>query len=82
MKTQTITSPSGDELVVLARSDYDALVAAAEARGEDAADIAVYDLRKAELAAGLDARLPPEVGARLRKRESLLKAPRNWRDMT
>ena len=30
MKTQTITSPSGDELVVLARSDYDALVAAAE----------------------------------------------------
>ena len=32
MKTQTITSPSGDELVVLARSDYEALVAAAEAR--------------------------------------------------
>ena len=82
MKTQTITSPSGDELVVLTRSDYDALVAAAEARDEDADDIAVYDLRKAELAAGLDARLPPEVSARLLKGESLLKAMRNWRDMT
>jgi DNA-binding XRE family transcriptional regulator len=82
MKTQTITSPSGDELVVLARSDYDALVAAAEAHDEDADDIAVYDLRKAELAAGLDARLPPEVSARLLKGESLLKALRNWRDMT
>ena len=82
MKTQTITSPSGDELVVLARSDYDALVAAAEARDEDADDVAVYDLRKAELAAGLDARLPPEVSARLIKGESLLKALRNWRDVT
>jgi DNA-binding transcriptional regulator YiaG len=82
MKTQTITSPSGDELVVLARSDYDELVAAAEAHDEDADDIAVYDLRKAELAAGLDARLPLEVSARLLKSESLLKALRNWRDMT
>jgi DNA-binding XRE family transcriptional regulator len=82
MKTQMITSPSGDELVVLARSDYDALVAAAEARDEDADDIAAYDLRKAELVAGLDARLPPEVSARLLKGEGLLKSLRNWRDMT
>lgn len=82
MKPQTITSPSGDELVVLARSEYEALVAAASARDEEADDVAVYDRRKAELAAGLDARLPPEVSARLLKGESLLKSLRNWRDMT
>jgi hypothetical protein len=82
MKAQTITSPSGDELVVLPRSDYEALVAAAEGRDEDADDIAIYDQRKAQLAAGLDARLPPEVSARLLKGESLLKALRNWRDVT
>jgi hypothetical protein len=82
MKAQTITSPSGDELVVLARSDYDALVAAAAPHDEDADDIAIYDQRKAELEAGRDARLPPEVSARLLKGESLLKALRNWRDET
>ena len=82
MKAQTITSPSGDELVVLSRSDYEALVAAASARDEDADDIAVYDERKAELAASVDALLPPEVSARLLKGESLLKALRNWRDLT
>lgn len=82
MKAQTITSPSGDELVVPPRSDYEALVAAASARDEDADDIAIYDRRRAELAAGLDASLPPEVSARLLKEESLLKALRNWRDMT
>jgi hypothetical protein len=82
MKAQTITSPSGDELVVLPRSDYEALVAAASARDEDADDIAIYDRRRAELAQGLGASLPPEVSARLLKEESLLKALRNWRDMT
>ena len=82
MKAQTITSPSGDELVVLPRSDYEALVAAASARDEDADDIAIYDRRRAELAAGLDAPLPSEVSARLTKGEGLLKALRNWRDIT
>lgn len=82
MKAQTITSPSGDELVVLPRSDYEALVVAASARDEDADNVAIYDRRKAELAAGLDAPLPPEVSARLIKGESLLKALRNWRDVT
>jgi DNA-binding XRE family transcriptional regulator len=82
MKAQTITSPSGDELVVLPRSDYEALVAAAAGRDEDAEDIAIYGRRQAELAAGVDARLPPEVSARLLKGESLLKALRNWRDET
>lgn len=36
----------------------------------------------AELAAGHDARLPPEVSAAMLRGESLLKALRNWRDVT
>jgi len=81
-KIQIITTPAGEELVVIPRADYDALVAAATEAEEDAADIAIYDERKAELAAGRDERLPPEVSAALLRGDSLLKALRNWRDMT
>lgn len=82
MKPQTITTPAGDELVVLPRAEYDALVAAAAAHEEDAADVAIYDARKSELARGSDARLPPEVSAAMLRGDSLLKALRKWRDLT
>lgn len=82
MKPQIITTPAGEELVVLPRAEYEALVAAAEAADEDEADVAIYDARKAELAAGRDARLPSKVSAAMLRGDSLLKALRNWRDMT
>ncbi len=82
MKPQTITTPSGEELVVLPRAEYEALRAAAAGQEEDAADAAIYDARKAELARGSDARLPPEVSAAMLRGDSLLKALRKWRDMT
>jgi MoxR-like ATPase len=82
MKPQTITTPAGDELVVLPRADYDALLAAAAGREEDADDVAIYDARKAELARGADARLPPEVSAAMLRGDSLLKALRRWKDVT
>lgn len=82
MKHQIITTPSGDELVVLSRADYEALLQSADAADEDADDVAIYDARKAELTAGLDARLPPEVSAAILRGDSLLKALRNWKDMT
>ena len=82
MKPQTITTPAGDELVVLPRAEYDALLAAAVGREEDADDVAIYDARKAELARGVDARLPPEVSAAMLRGDSLLKALRKWRDLT
>jgi hypothetical protein len=50
---QIIRTPSGEELVVLTRADYDALLAAAEMH-EDLGDVAIYDARKADLAAGRD----------------------------
>lgn len=82
MNPQIIKSPSGEELVVLTRAEYDSLVAAAEPYDEDADDAAIFDERMAELEAGRDARLPPEVSAAMLRGDSLLKALRNWRDMT
>ena len=78
---QIIRTPNGEELVVLPRAEYEALVERADNDAEDAEDVAVYDARKAELAAG-GVVLPPEVSAAILRGDSRLKAIRNWRDET
>jgi DNA-binding XRE family transcriptional regulator len=78
---QIIRTPEGEELVVLPRADYEALLERADRESEDADDIAIYDARKAELAAGGGV-LPPEVSAAVLRGESRLKAVRNWRGET
>jgi hypothetical protein len=80
-RPQIIRTPSGEELVVLPRAEYDALVARADQEAEDADDVATYVARKAELAAG-GVVLPAEVSAALLRGESRLKAIRNWRGET
>ena len=80
-KPQIILTPDGDELVVLPRSEYEALVERAEQAAEDAEDVAIYDQRMAELAEG-DAALPPAVSAAVLRGDSRLKAIRAWRDQT
>jgi len=79
---QIIRSPSGDELVVIPRAEYDALVAAANAEAEDADDIAIYDARKADLAAGRDAVLPAEISASMLRGDNLLRAARRRRGIS
>jgi len=74
---QIIRTPGGEELVVLPRAEYEALVERADHDAEDADDIAIYDARKADLVAG-GAVLPPEVSAAILRGESRLKAIRNW----
>jgi PHD/YefM family antitoxin component YafN of YafNO toxin-antitoxin module len=49
---QIIRTPSGEELVVLPRAEYEALLERADHAAEDAGDVAIYDARKAELATG------------------------------
>jgi DNA-binding transcriptional regulator YiaG len=49
---------------------------------EDDADVAIYDLRKADLAAGHDDVLPVEVSQALLRGDSRLKAIRKWRGLT
>ena len=53
MRPQIIRTPGGEELVVLPRAEYEALLERADHdEAEDADDVAIYDARKAELAAG------------------------------
>jgi hypothetical protein len=77
---QIIRTPSGEELVVLPRAEYEALLARVH-HDEDADDVAIYDARKADLAAG-GVVLPPEVSAAILRGDSRLKAIRKWRDET
>ena len=65
----------------LPRAEYEALRECADREAEDAGDVAVYDARKAELAAG-GVVLPPEVSAAILRGDSRLKAIRNWRGET
>jgi DNA-binding XRE family transcriptional regulator len=78
---QIIRTSSGEELVVLPRDEYEALLDRADRAAEDDEDIAIYDARKAELATGGGV-LPAEVSAAILRGESRLKAIRNWRDVT
>lgn len=78
---QIIRTPGGEELVVLPRAEYEALLERADHGAEDADDVAIYDVRKAELAVG-GVVLPPEVSAAILRGESRLKAIRNWRGKT
>jgi hypothetical protein len=78
---QIIRTPSGEELVVLPRAEYEALLERADHEAEDAEDVAIYDARKAELATG-GVVLPAEVSAAILRGDSRLKAIRNWRGET
>jgi DNA-binding XRE family transcriptional regulator len=80
---QIIKTAGGEELVVLARADYEALLAAADDALEDAADIAMYDKCKSEmLADGDDAFLPPDVSLMMLQGDGLLKALRRSRGLS
>ena len=80
-RPQIIRTPNGEELVVLPRAEYEALVERADHEAEDAEDVAIYDARKAELAAG-GLVLPLEVSAAIIRGECRLKAIWNWRGQT
>lgn len=79
---QTIKSPSGEELVVLPKAEFDALLLAASDGIEDDDDVTVFDTRMADLNAGIDARLPAEVSAAMLRGDSLIRALRRWKDVT
>jgi DNA-binding XRE family transcriptional regulator len=77
---QIITTPSGEELVIVPRAEYEALVRAAGEATEDAADIAAYDARKHDPEGA--ARLPAELTMAMLKGDNRLKALRKWRGLT
>lgn len=82
MKPQFFKTPQGDDMVIIPRADYEALLQYAAKVSEDAAYVAIHDERKARLSVGEADKLPLEVTAAMVKGDSLLKALRDWRDMT
>ena len=82
LSLQSIRTPSGEELVVLPRADFDALLAIARDVEEDADDVAIFDERMATLAEGRDAPLPPEISAALLAGATRLRAIRKWKGLT
>ena len=49
---QIITTPAGEELVVISKAEFDALLERLADAAEDAADVAIYDARMSELRDG------------------------------
>lgn len=81
-KVQIIRTPGGEELVVLPRAEYEALLLRTGELPEDeeeAADVAVFDQRMAELNENPEAVLPREVSAALLRGATLVRALRDWR---
>ena len=77
---QIVRTPGGEELVVIPRAEYEALLDRVGNEAEDADDVAVYDARKAGPDGG--GVLPAEVSAAILRGDSRLKAIRKWRDAT
>ncbi|TIL67532.1 helix-turn-helix domain-containing protein [Mesorhizobium sp.] len=77
---QIIRTPTGEELVVIPKADYEALLHAAEEALEDPADVAIYDERRADLKT--ENPLPADVTMEILRGSSRLKALRNWRRLT
>ncbi|WP_438752632.1 helix-turn-helix domain-containing protein [Pararhizobium sp. O133] len=71
-------TPSGDEMVVLPRAEYETLVDMAEM----AADVAAYDEAKRRIAAGNDERVPAEFVDRLIDGENPIRVWRDFRGLT
>jgi DNA-binding XRE family transcriptional regulator len=82
MKPQFIKTESG-ELVVLARSDYEALVKRAEGLGNEDESVARIIARSnAALDAGDEVELPASVAEAIARGENALRVVREWRGMT
>ena len=78
---QIIKTPAGDELVVLPRSDYDALIHALAEAEEELADIATAERAHAEMAANPVPNLPAEVCAHMLKGNNRLSSIMLWRSL-
>jgi DNA-binding Xre family transcriptional regulator len=78
MRAQFIRTPKGEELAVLAKSDFERLKAAAEDRADDRA----AERARAELARGDDELVPFEIAERLLDRENPIRVWREHRGLT
>ena len=73
-----VTTPGGEELVLVPRADYERLVEAAE----QLTDVSAYDEAKRRLAAGEDEMLPAAMVERLLAGENALRVWREHRGLS
>ncbi|WEK04143.1 MAG: helix-turn-helix transcriptional regulator [Candidatus Devosia phytovorans] len=80
MGIQTITTPAGEEMVIMSRAEYEALLAQRDEAFEDGMDVAAFD------AAMADARpediLPSDVTAAILGGKGRARAYREWRGLS
>lgn len=77
MNAQFITTPNGEELAILPKVEFDALVRAAQEAIEDAADVAAFDAAIADIDG--TAALPAVVSANILAGVGRLRAIRVWK---
>src|SRR5215212_67563 len=78
---QFIHTPSGDDLAVLPRSEYDRLVTLAAEAQEDAAASRIVRNSTRALREEREVALPKAVADRLANGENAVRVLREWRDM-
>lgn len=78
VKAQFITTPGGEQLAILSRADYEALLAEIE----DAADHRAIEESRRAVAEGRDILLPGDVGFAIGLGENIVKVLRKWRGLT
>jgi len=79
-KVQIITTPSGEQMVVLSKEEFDLM--AANQFDEDAETLRIYRESMAAIERGEDIALPEAVWDRLEARESPVRVLREFRSMT
>ena len=80
---QVIITEGGEELIVLTRRDYDALLAqAGDEEAEDRMTVRLIEESEAAIARGEDVLLPHEVWRALEKGGSRVKVLREYRGLT
>jgi DNA-binding XRE family transcriptional regulator len=86
MSVQIIITPQGEELAVLPRAEYEALLAAARRAGaaadEDAGTAHIVARSNAAIAAGGDVELPAEVAEAIARGDNAIRVLRKWRGLT
>lgn len=80
----TFTTPTGEELVVITRAEYDRLITGLDdvEAAEDAGTAHIVRTTDAAIAAGEDVAIPETVWEAIETGASPLLVLRNWRDMT
>lgn len=74
----SFTTPSGDEMVIIPRAEYDQLIEASEI----AHDVAAFDRYKTQLASGEEERVPAEFANRILDGENPLRVWRQYRKLS